>query len=38
LALLKLIRDGMNLNPGNKIKIIVENDKSILKKIPFDKN
>lgn len=29
----KPIRDGMNLNPGDKISIIVENDKIYIKKI-----
>jgi AbrB family looped-hinge helix DNA binding protein len=33
----KPIRDGMNLNPGDKISIIVENDKIYIKKISFDK-
>ncbi len=28
----KPIRDGMNLNPGDKISIIVENDKIYIKK------
>ena len=28
----KPIRDGMNLNPGDKITIVVENDKICIKK------
>jgi AbrB family looped-hinge helix DNA binding protein len=37
-AIPKPLRDGMNLNPGDKITIIVENDKIYIKKIPSDKN
>lgn len=37
-AIPKPIRDGMNLNPGDKITIIVENDEIHIKKIPSDKN
>jgi AbrB family looped-hinge helix DNA binding protein len=37
-AIPKPIRDGMNLNPGDKITIVVENDKIYIKKIPADKN
>lgn len=33
----KPIRDGMNLNAGDKISIIVENDKIYIKKISTDK-
>jgi AbrB family looped-hinge helix DNA binding protein len=33
----KPIRDGMNLNPGDKISIIVENDKIYIKKMSSDK-
>ena len=36
-ALPKPIRDGMNLNPGDKITIIVENDKIYIKKMRSDK-
>jgi AbrB family looped-hinge helix DNA binding protein len=32
----KPIRDGMNLNPGDKITIVVENDKICIKKTQSD--
>ena len=34
----KPIRDGMNLNPGDKITIVVENDKIYIKKAQPNKN
>jgi AbrB family looped-hinge helix DNA binding protein len=33
----KPIRDRMNLNPGDKISIIVENEKIYIKKMSMDK-
>jgi AbrB family looped-hinge helix DNA binding protein len=36
-AIPKPLRDGMNLNPGDKITIIVENDEIYIKKIHSDK-
>ena len=37
-SLPKPIRDGMNLNPGDKITIVVENDKIYIKKAQSNKN
>lgn len=34
----KPIRDGMNLNPGDKITIVVENDKIYIKKALSNKD
>jgi AbrB family looped-hinge helix DNA binding protein len=34
----KPIRDGMNLNPGDKITIVVENDKIYIKKAKYNKD
>ena len=38
LSLPKPIRDGMNLNPGDKITIVVEDDKIYIKKAQSDKD
>ena len=37
-SLPKPIRDGMKLNPGDKITIVVDNDKIYIKKIEPSKN